>query len=476
MNCLRFSVLALSLTAICTSTSAVFAGCAQPAKMAYSQAVTTQKFIDIGQKTNQDPIDLFRCAAEKETDPALKGKYYNGLASAFEKRGKTEAALMAYEQAALSGNQSAGSKVFKAQESGAYKPRAMVLIAQVIYVPKALTKNGSRFALLLAKLVDSGQLKGPEFKTSSYWMQKAARGGSKSAIRSMAETASIRGDIKNAAAYFRMVDKKPANIRALREARNYFLGKGSQKNPRVGMAWLAYGSTLSPVPSAKLAARFFRLTKGVVYSDELKRIAAAGGIPNLQIGSGGNAIIMAAYAAAKTDAEKTKVLASLFALSKSGNGTADFSLARILETDGGFANFTPAEFYISALEKNNIIALPKVGSLLAVLDPSDLRVKRVVGVLSRTAQSGNHEAQKILGVLYIVGGPVKIDYAKGTGWLKQASDAGDVEAKYRLGVLLVLNNRDGADLNIGTKYLQSAAAAGNKAAKKFVEDLSITSP
>ena len=121
-------------------------------------------------------------------------------------------------------------------------------------------------------------------------------------------------------------------------------------------------------------------------------------------------------------------------------------------------------------------ALPNVTSLVAVLDPADPLVERILAVLSRVAQAGNLEAQKTLGSLYIVGGPVAVDYVKGTEWLHKAADAGDADAKYRLGVLLVQNNRDGADLATGRNYLQSAAASGNEAAKKFFVELLKTNP
>jgi TPR repeat protein len=476
MNCFRFALVALSSATLAASSAQALAGCAQTAKMAYSEGVRTQKFMNIGQKTKKDPLDLYICAAEKETDPKLKGKYYNVLADTLEKRGDTSGAYDAYEQAALAGNESAGKKIFKSQESGAYKPHALSQIASIIYVPKAQGENGAHVALLLAKLVDSGELKGPEFKTSAFWLQRAVDGGSTSAIRKMAEQTSEQGDIEKAASYFRLVDKKPPSVRALREARGYFLGKGKPTNTKLGLAWLSYGSKLAPADSAKLAARFYRVTNGVVYTAELKKIAAAGGIHDLRIGTGGNKILLAAYVAAKTDKEKLRVLADLITKSKSGDGTADYALARILESDGGFATYKPADYYISALKKGNVSALPNVTSFVAVLDPADPLVERILSVLTRVAQAGNLDAQKTLGSLYIVGGPVAVDYAKGTEWLKKASDAGDADAKYRLGVLLVQNNRDGADLATGRNYLQSAAASGNEAAKKFFVELSKTNP
>ena len=476
MNFFRFTLLALSSAIFAVASSTAFAGCAQTAKMAYREGVRTQKFVDIGQKTNKDPLDLYVCAAEKETDPILKGKYYNMIGSTLEERGDTKGAYGAYENAALAGNESAGNKIFKAHASGAYLPHALAQLARAIYVPKAQGKNGVGAAVLLAKLVESGALKGDEFKTSAYWLKRAADGGSTSGIRRMAEKASQEGEIEKAASYFRMVDKKSPGVRALREARGYFLGKGKPKNTKLGIAWLSYGSKLAPVDSGKLAARFYRATNGVVYIEELKKIAAAGGIADLRIGTGGNKILLAAYNAAKTDKEKSRILADLITRSKSGDGMADYALARILESDGGFATYKPADYYISALKKGNLNALPNVTSLVAVLDPADPLVERILAVLSRVAQAGNLEAQKTLGSLYIVGGPVAVDYVKGTEWLHKAADAGDADAKYRLGVLLVQNNRDGADLAMGRNYLQSAAAYGNEAAKKFVVELLKTNP
>jgi TPR repeat protein len=476
MKCFRFTLLALSSFFLADFSVEVFAGCAQPAKMAYNQGRRTQKFVDIGQKTRNDPLELYLCAAEKETDPVLKSKYFKTVAETLEKRGDTKGAFNAYENAALAGNESAGNKIYKAQESGVYTPRALQQIARTVYIPKAQGKNGVGAALLLAKLVGSGELKGPEFKTSAFWLQRAVDGGSTSAIRRMAEQTSQRGEIEKAAAYFRLIDKKSPSVRALREARSYFLGKGKPPNTKLGVAWLSYGSKLAPVDSAKLAARFYRATNGVVHTAELKTIAAAGGIPDLRIGTGGNKILQAAYGAAKTDTEKSRILADLITRSKSGDGTADYALARILESDGGFSTYKPADYYISALKKGNVIALPKVTSLVAVLDPADPLVERILAVLERVAQAGNLDAQKTLGSLYIVGGPVAVDYIKGTDWLRKASDAGDADAKYRLGVLLVQNNRNGADLATGRNYLQSAAASGNEAAKKFFVELLKTNP
>jgi TPR repeat protein len=476
MNRFCFSVLALSLASLAVSSSDVWARCAQSAKMAYGQGVVTQKFIDIGQKTQNDPADLFACAAEKETDPTLKGQYYNALARNLEKRGEIQSAYRAYENAALAGNESAGGKIYKAHEKGLYKPRALAKLTRKIYVPRARGKNGSGAALFLANLLDSGQLKGAEFGTSAFWLQRSVQAGSTSGIKRLAEQASRHGNVAKSASYFRMIDKKPASVRALREARNYFLGKGKLKNTKLGMAWLSYASKLAPVPSAKLAVRFYRSTRGTVYASELTRIAVVGGLDTVKANSGGNKKLLVAYAAAKTDKAKLQVLADLIARSKSGDGTSDYALARILATDGGFASFKAADYYISAFAKGNLKALPEVTSMVAVLDPGDPRVEPILTIFSRVAQAGSIDAQKSLGLLYIVGGPVAVDYAKGIDWLKKASDAGDVDAKYRLGVLLVQNKKDEAEYAAGKTYLQSAAASGSQAAKTFYAELVKTSP
>jgi hypothetical protein len=147
-----------------------------------------------------------------------------------------------------------------------------------------------------------------------------------------------------------------------------------------------------------------------------------------------------------------------------------------LVANGGFATFKPANFYISALIKGNIVALPYVTSLLAVLDSGDPRMEQILTTLTRIAQAGNHDAQKALGLLYMVGRPVGVDFTRGTEWLKKASDADDVEANYRLGVLLVQNNKDGTDFTAGKIYLQSAAASGNLATKAFYVELLKKSP
>jgi TPR repeat protein len=478
---LRISMMALSLAAFAGSSHEVLARCAQPAAMAYKQGVVTQKFVDIGQKTNEDPVDLFTCAAEKETDPKLKAKYYNTLANRLEKRGQMQSAYAAYEKAALAGHASAGNKVLKAHRNGLYRPRALAQIARSVYLPRARGKNGTGAARLLAKLLDSGQIKGADFRASASWPQR--KGGEKSktavkrsSIKRMAEEKSRRGQIREAAALFRLVDKRPPNLRALREAKSFWLGKGRRKNTRLGIAWLSYASGLSPKKSARLAKRFYRSTNGAVYVKELTRIAAAGGITNLQIGSGGSKALLAAYMRAKSDAEKLKVLASLILQSKSGNGTADFALARILEADGGFSMYRPADYYVSALDKGNLNALANITSLVAVLDPVDPRAQHILGIFARLATAGNRDVQKTLGLLYIVGGPVAVDPAKGMEWLRLASDKGDVEAKYRLGVLLVQNKPDSADFEAGKTYLQSAAAAGNLAAKAYFLQLESKTP
>jgi TPR repeat protein len=480
MTGLRISMVALSLAAFASSSFEVLARCAQPAALAYKQGVVTQRFVDIGQITKEDPVDLFTCAAEKETDPKLKGKYFNTLAARLEKRGQMKNAYLAYERAALAGHSSAGNKVLKAHRAGLYRPRALAQIAKSIYLPRARGKNGAGAASLLAKLLDSGVIKGADFDAAVSLQRssqgKLKTGGRRSALKLKAEEKSRRGQIREAAALFRQIDKKPPGVRALREAKGFWFGKDRKKNTKLGIAWLSYASGVTPKNSAKLAKRFYRSTNGVVYVRDLTRIAAAGGINNLQLGSGGNKALLANYMAAKSESAKRSVLASLISQTKSGNGTADYALARILESDGGFSMFRPSEYYVSALDKGNQNALPNVTSLVAVLDPVDPRVQRIMGIFTRIATSGNRDVQKILGLLYIVGGPVAIDYAQGMEWLRLASDGGDVEAKYRLGVLLVQSKQDSADFVVGKTYLQSAAAAGNLAAKTFVMQLENKTP
>ncbi len=450
----------------------ILTGCAVSPTSAFKEGQREEKIALSGQKPGHDPLSLFSYAAEKESDPELKGKYFNVLGDALKRRGRVKTAYQAYESGAMVGNKSAGNEIYKAQVAGIYQPKNLSQVAGAVYVPRANGPKGDGAALLLADLVGSGQLKGKKFHTSTYWLQKAAAGGSVRAVRLLAENEARKGSVKSAAAYYRQIDKAPPKVRALSEARNNFLGKGMPINRSLGLSWLVYAEDLAPADAAALAAKLYRATEGKYYADELKRVAAAGGIADLQLGGSGgvNAALLAAYAAAPTDDDKKKALAAVIAKADAGDAASAYELARVLDSDGGFASYKPGAYYVTALEKGNLDSIKFAGNTIAVLETDDPLTARILTALEKLAGQNNTEAQKTLGALYIVGGPVAIDYSKGVAFLKKAADGGDVDANYRLGVLSIQNSKGDSDIAAGKAYLERASQKGNVAASKFLAE------
>jgi TPR repeat protein len=466
--------------ALLVSSSTLLAGCAISPLSAYKEGVREEKIALLGQKPGRDPVGFLQYAAEKEADPELQGKYYNVLGDALKRRGKVKKAYAAYETGAVKGNESAGNEIYKAHVAGNYQPKKLTQIASAVYVPRAKGPKGDGAALFLADLVGSGQLAGKQFHSSTYWLQKAAAGGSVRAFRLLAEDEARRGRVRAAAAYYQKIDNAPPKVRALSEAKKNFLGKDGELNRELGISWLIYAESIAPTDTAALAAKLFRATEGKYYADELRRVAAAGGIDDLRIGNkskghggGGaaaNSVLTAAYAASPNDDVKKKVLAELISKADRGDGFAAYSLARILETDGGFGNYKPGPYYVAALEKNNLEAMTRVGKTIAVLEPDSPLAVRILKAMNGLASKGNPEALKTLGALYIVGGPVAIDYDKGVGFLKKAADGGDDDASYRLGVLTIQNSKGPSDIVAGKAYLEKASKKGNTAANRFLTE------
>lgn len=475
-------VLAMSL-------STLLAGCAISPSSAYKEGVRQEEILLKGQKPSKDPIYYFQYAAEKEVSPQLQGKYYDRLGDALKRRGKISKAYTAYEAGAVIGNEASGNEIYKAHLAGKYRPKNLSQIATNVYIPRAKGPRGQSAALFLADLVGSGELTGKKFQTSVYWLKKAAASGSARAVRLLAEDEVRRGRVRTAAAYYARIDNKPPKFRALSEARKNFLGQDRELNRELGISWLMYAQTLARSDTAVLAAKLFRSTGGKYYNEELERLAAAGGIMDLRStgsknrgrkkvssGVGPYTALVTAYSSAVDDDQKKKVLSALIAKADGGDGASAFLLARVLQTDGGFGGYKSGPYYVTSLEKNNLEAISSVADTIAVLEPGNPLVTRILKAMERVASKGNSEALKTLGALYIVGGPVGIDYDKGVAYLKKAADGGDVDASYRLGVLMIQNAQGPDDKKMGQSYLEKASKKGNAAAKQFLTENSPSNP
>jgi TPR repeat protein len=421
-----------------------------------------------GFETYRDPGSLLAYSASLARSDAEKQRYNRTLGSYFIDSGNTAEGYKALETAALAGDVNAGRKVMRAHYNGIFTPSDVQLAAEKIYLPATADEKDVSVRLLLARLVATRQVHGAEFKTSTYWLESAAALGSRDALTQLAENAEAAGRIDIAAAYYARFDTMPAKDRAMRQARDHYLGMERPANPTLGHAWLVRLAKLDRLLAAQLAARIYRQTKGSVDAAYLEATAAKGGITNLTGGSLSKSKVMEQYLAAKTDAEREKLIAPLRTAAAGGDAGAALTLARILlEVGGDRAQIF--DLVNLAVTKGNADAMPVLVKLATMTDRGDANAPKVLAALRAAAEKGNVEAAKVLSTIYSIGGIADANQEESRAWMKRAADAGDVDAQYRIGVILWTTASTDAAREEAKSYVKRAADAGSVEAQTYLE-------
>lgn len=421
-----------------------------------------------GFEPNREPQVLLSYAANLSRSDDEVRRYNRLLGNYYVDQGQVTEGYRALEKAAVAGDESAGRRVARAHYAGQYRPADIALIARKAYLPAAENSQDTTIRLLLARLVAAGDVSGAEFRTSTYWLESAAALGSREAVYQLAENAEAAGNIAAAASYYARVDSGSAKDRALRQARDHYLGMGRHANARIGRAWLERLRSMDGALAAQLAARIYRKTEGRVDAAYLEATAASGGITNLQGGSLGRSKILEQYLTAKTDAEREKILDPLRKSAARGDAASALTLARVLLESGG--DRTEILGLVQAsMAKGNKDALPVLLRLATITDRSDKNAAAILGAVEASAGAGNVAAAKLLSMIYSIGGIAEPDQEKSRVWLKRAADAGDSEAQYQIGVVLWTSAKSEEEKKQARAYIEKSAGAGNVAAQTYLE-------
>lgn len=420
-------------------------------------------FNDNGGK--RDPLQHLLYLAENGKTPAQRGELYANLAEKLTLTGRPAEAMRATEAAAIEGDLDSALKVLAASKAGRYKLHYFDKIVDAALLSHAKA-GGVGAALLLADLLASGRIDGGQYGSATYWLEKAADAGSNTALRRLARAAEYRGEINLAANYYARADQTLSRLdRALKEAKDIYLGNDTKRSVSVAFAWLAYASRLSLDETGKAAAKLYR--KAINEDDRTKLLAMAKAA-GIEPESGGG--FTAQLAAATTDEQRAKILAAMKAAADSGSPEAAADYWRALKDTGGSID-AAVPYLLIAVGGGNPTAIEDTSEFLARTGPDDAKVASMLGALEQSAASNNVEALKALGSLYAIGGPVIADPTRSTDYYRRAADAGDVDSQLRIG--LYFAQQDGAPdtLTLARHYLSAAADKGSASAKAYLATL-----
>jgi TPR repeat protein len=412
--------------------------------------------------------------AEHGRDARDRGRKYRNLGAVLSKAGRGKEALRAYEAGALEGDGTSAGIVVDAFLARRYKPQQLGALAAAAILPRAESGNISS-ALLLSELLSTGRIKGASFRTSGYWLDKAAKSGSGTAQRMLAESAERRGDIRTAANYYAALDKTGSRLaRALRQAKHYYLGEEVRQNVDLGLAWLNYASALDATAAGKLASKLTRQAPGSDGEEALYAMARSAGIvETVKQGTGVQTLGPSArLAAATTDAERETVLAAL--KSEADSGALDSAIVywRALAVSGAAVD-VQAPYLLVAVKAGNVKAINAAAKLLIITSTPGPDTDALVAAITTAADAGNVDALLALAALYATGGPVVPDETKSLNYYRAAADHGDADSQLRVGVYFAQDTTNDETLDLARQYLAAAAAQGSVPAQAYLDALPV---
>ncbi|UWU16989.1 SEL1-like repeat protein (plasmid) [Rhizobium sullae] len=439
------------------------AACTSSPEFAYDDAKAQIGYEKAGFKSRRDPEPLLAYAAQhaKAEDEVIR--YNRAYANLVRGRGKSGEAYTAFERAALAGDASSGRRLVKGHLDGVYRPANVPMIARSVYLPLTADKSDANTRLLLAQLLERGEIGGGEFRTADAWLNEAASAGSTKAFRELAERAEKSGNVALASDYYYGADKTSKADRALRQARVQYLGLESGSNPKLGHAWLELARKLDKQGAGQLAARVYRATSGGRDGSYLISVATSAGVNVLS-----REQLLEAYRSAKTDLDRAKILEPLKAAARNNDPNASYELAAIYIGMRG----DPSEInglLVKAYSKGKPEALDLMISQLMRAEAGRQAADILFDGVVEAAQKGNVEAARSLSSLYRIGGFKPADRTESLKWLQRAADAGDAKSQYELGVDLYENGGNPQSKQMALQYLNEAAGQGDPFALTYLK-------
>ncbi len=454
-------------TILVAATLAMLASCNSSPEESFRDAKVQIAQERAGFEARRDPGALLAKAAESARSKDDIIRYNRTYANFSLDHGKTAEAYMAFERAALAGDPSSGRRLAKAHLDGVYRPSNITLVARSVYLPLTNDKSEVTVRLLLAKLIDGGQLSAGQFGGADAWLDQAASAGGAGALRQLAERAEASGNLMLALDYYTKADKTSKADRALRQARVNYLGQETATNVKRGHAWMEIARKLDKQGAAQLAARIYRQTSGGRDGAYLATVASAGGVNVMS-----QSQLVSAFRAAKTEAEREKIVQPLKAAAKAGNADAAFNLAQLYLGIGG----DPTEagpLLATAYNKGKSEAMAPMVALLMRAEPGQYYAEPLFKAVTKAADGGNVEAARALSSLYGIGGYKPANDEERIKWLRKAADSGDTKSQYEFGVYLHENGKTEAQKKLAVENLLKAAKKGDAFARAYLESKNI---
>lgn len=445
------------------ATLSPLAACNTSPEAAFKDARVQIGYEKAGFAARRDAGALLATAAANARTPETIVRYNRTYAEYALDHGQRAEAYKAYERAALAGDRTSGRRLAKAHLDGIYRPADVKGVAGSVYVPLTADKSDVTTRLLLAKLLDDGQISAAQFGSSETWLNQAASAGGASALRQLATRAEAAGNLELALDYYAKADKTPKADRALRQARVFYLGQEGGVNVKLGHAWMEIARKLDKKGAAQLAARVYRQTSGGRDGSYLASVASAGGVTVAS-----QAQVAATYKAAKTDAERKQIVEQLKAAARSGNAEASYNLAQVYLSTGG----DPQEISTllsTAYAKGKSEAMAPMITMLMRAEPGQSYAETLFKAVSKAAGSGNIAAARALSSIYGIGGYKPANEEERLKWLRKAADAGDAKSQFEFGVYLYENAKAEADEATATEYLRKAAKKGDAFAATYLK-------
>lgn len=421
-----------------------------------------------GFSARRDPEALLAKAAlnAKSDDDIIR--YNRTYANFLIDNGKSGEAYAAFERAALAGDRSSGRRLVKAQTDGVYRPSNLANVARKVYVPLTSDKSEVGARVLLANLVDEGQLSASQFGNSEKWLSEAAEAGGASALRQLAQRAEAKGNLNLALDYYTRADKTTRADRALRQARTNYLGQDGPVNVKRGHAWMEISRKLDRQGAAQLSARIYRQTSGGRDGAYLASVASAGGVSVVS-----QSQPVSAYKAAKTDEERKKLVEPLKMAAANGNTEAAMVLAQLYIGIGADPS-EASDLLVKAYQRGKSDALAPILALLMQAERGQPYAEPLFNVAMKAAANGNVAAARALSSLYSIGGYKPANEDERLKWLQEAADAGDPKSQYEFGLYLYENGKTERSKEMASQYLLKASERGDAFAIAYVKSKNIS--
>jgi hypothetical protein len=104
---------------------------------------------------------------------------------------------------------------------------------------------------------------------------------------------------------------------------------------------------------------------------------------------------------------------------------------------------------------------------------TDIARNAIVRKMESAAEQGDPEAQLELGLMYLHGRGVRVNYAKARMWLLKAAEQDDPDAQHELGLMYYYGRGVAVDRAEAYKWFKLAAEQpGNYAAQMYLQKLS----